>query len=411
MGDAARGPPTGRGLGATARRTVVCDEGDRLSRLNMIPSSSTRPGPPGPGVPLAPPETDSQARRPAHALIEDAKRSPVRLSDVARSAGCSAATVSRVLNSPESVNRDARLRVEAAVRELGYTRNGAARALRSRRSQMVGVILPTLRQPIYADFIGTLQDGLARQNYALVVTTSDYSPDRELFQARLLVERGIDGLVLVGHTHRPELYELLEIQDLPFLTTYTFWPEFPHPMVGFDNFAAMVRVVDHLHGLGHRDFAMLAGARKDNDRVEQRVAGAVAALAARGIDLPAERIVEEAFTIEGGRRGLARLFDTGNPTALLCSSDVLAYGALIECRARRLDVPGRLSIVGYDSLQSSAHTVPALTSMEIPADEMAQRAAAYILARLAGRSHPARVEIHPRLVVRDTTAPPPAARR
>ncbi len=201
-------------------------------------------------------------RPPASLPFErNGQASPVRLSDVARAAGCSAATVSRVLNAPETVNREARLRVEEAVRELGYTRNGAARALRSRRSQIVGVVLPTLKQPIYADFIGTLQDGLARQDYALVVTTSDYSLDRELFQARLLVERGIDGLVLIGHTHRPELLDLLRAQELPFLTTYTFRPGADHPMVGFDNFAAMGRVVDHLVGLGHRDFAMLSGSR------------------------------------------------------------------------------------------------------------------------------------------------------
>ena len=343
-------------------------------------------------------------------MNEEVKRSPVRLSDVARVARCSAATVSRVLNAPESVNRDARLRVEAAVRELGYTRNGAARALRSRRSQMVGVILPTLRQAIYADFVGTLQDDLARENYALVVTTSDYAPDRELFQARLLVERGIDGLVLVGHTHRAELYALLQNQDLPFLTTYTFWPALEHPMVGFDNFAAAGSVVDHLHGLGHRDFAVLAGCRRDNDRVEQRIAGVVARLAALGLALPPEGLVEQELSIEGGRRGVGRLLDAGRPTALICTGDVLAYGALIECRARGIDVPGRLSVVGYDSLPSSAHVLPALTSLEIPADEMARRAAAYILARLSGRNPPARYEIKPRLILRDTTAPPPTGR-
>ncbi len=88
---------------------------------------------------------------------------------------------------------------------------------------------------------------------------------------------------------------------------------------------------------------------------------------------------------------------------------MLAYGALIEARARRVDVPGALSIVGYDSLQSSAHTLPALTSMEIPAEEMARRAAAYLLARLAGRDHPEQVEVVPRLVVRGSTAPPAGA--
>lgn len=295
------------------------------------------------------------------------------------------------------------------MRELGYTRNGAARALRSRRSQMVGIILPSLKQAIYADFIGTLQDALARQNYALVVTTSDYSLERELFQARLLVERGIDALVLVGHTHRPELYDLLDAQDLPFLTTYSFWHGFDRPMVGFDNSASMDAIVDHLYGLGHRHFAILATSSANNDRVEQRIAGAVTSLAERGVDLPPDRIVEEDFTIEGGRSGLGRLLQGGQPTALICTSDVLAYGALVECRARRIDVPGSLSVVGYDSLQSSAYTLPALTSLEIPSDEMARSTASYILARLAGLSHPDQVEIKPRLILRDTTAPPSGA--
>ena len=129
----------------------------------------------------------------------------VRLSDLAKRARCSSATVSRVLNTPETVNPEARLRVEAAVRELGYTRDPAARALRSRRTRTIGVIVPTLRQPTYATFIGSLQDALSERGRSLIVTTHEFSLDREAAQAQILAERGIDGLVLVGHTHRPEL--------------------------------------------------------------------------------------------------------------------------------------------------------------------------------------------------------------
>lgn len=340
-------------------------------------------------------------------MSDGPKRPPVRLSDVAKRARCSAATVSRVLNAPDTVNRDARVRVEAAVRDLGYTRNGAARALRSRRSQIVGTILPTLKQPIYVDFIGALQDALAQRNYSLIVTTSEYSLDREVLQARLLAERGIDGLVLIGHTHRPELHELMQAQDLPYVMTYTFRPELGRPVIGFNNFAAMALVVDHLVGLGHRDFAMLAGSPDQNDRVEERINGAVAALNARGLALPPARIVEGAFTIEGGRRGLRRLIDAGHlPTALICTSDVLAQGALIECRASGIAVPSDLSVTGFDDLQDAAHLLPALTTLAISARQMGRLAGEYLLARFAGRSHAEQIPIETRLVRRDTTAAP-----
>ena len=334
--------------------------------------------------------------------------STVRLSDVARLAQCSAATVSRVLNAPDSVNRDARLRVEAAVLELGYTRNGAARALRLRRSRIIGLILPTLRQPIDADFVGSLQDTLGRRDHALIVTTCGYSSDQELFQARLLSERGVDGLVLIGHRQRPELYTLMQAQGLPFVTTYTFRPESQFPMVGFDNGAAMRQVVEHLVDLGHRDIAILAGVRSESDRVEERVSGAIQAMRRRGGEIPPERIAEADFTFEGGRAGLRRILARlpAPPTALICTSDVLAYGAIIECKAQRISVPGRMSIVGFDDLQASAHVLPPLTSLAIPSEEIGRKAADYLLERLDGRDVPSQISIATRLSIRGTTAPP-----
>ena len=335
------------------------------------------------------------------------KRPPVRLRDVAERALCSAATVSRVLNAPETVNREARLRVEAAVRDLGYTRNGVARALRCRRSQIVGLIVPTLKQTIYADFIGAVQDRLERQDHALIVASSDYSQDRELIQARLLAERGIDGLVLVGQRHRPELQALIDAQSIPYVTTHTVKPDGEHPVMGFDNVAGMAVIVDHLVGLGHREIAVLVGHRFESDRAEDRIRGMAEALARHGLGLPEHRIVEEEMTISGGRAGLRRLSALGPlPTALFCASDVLAYGALVECHGLGIAVPDDLSLVGCDDLPASRHSVPALTTLEIPAAAMGERAADYLLARFAGLPHPRRISFDARLMVRQTTAPP-----
>lgn len=332
----------------------------------------------------------------------------VRLSDVAERARCSSATASRVLNTPETVNLDARLRVEAAVRELGYTRDPAARALRSRRTRTIGVIVPTLRQPTYATFIGSLQDALSERGRSLIVTTHEFSLDREAAQARLLAERGIDGLVLVGHTHRPELQRLLVVRDLPYVTTYTYETDLDHPAIGFDNAGAMGKMVRHLLDLGHRDFGLLCGRRRENDCVEARVSGALSTLAAHGIRIEPERVLEAEFTVGAGRAGFRDLLARpGKTTAVVCTSDILAQGALVECQVRGIAVPSRMSITGFDGLDSSAAIHPALTTLWVPAEAMGRLAGQFLAARSSREEHGSRVALATRLVLRDTVAPPP----
>jgi LacI family transcriptional regulator len=346
--------------------------------------------------------------RERNALAQERPEKPiVRLNDVAERAGCSPATVSRVLNRPGSVNADARMRVEAAVRELGYMRNGAARALRSRKTRIVGTIIPTLNNAIYAQLVEALQRSLGHQGYSLLVTTSEFILDQELSQGRALVERGVEGLVLVGNQHRDALFELLDSQSLPYVTTYTYNPVSGRPSIGFDNKSAMGRIVDFLLDLGHREFAILSGIRQDNDRAAERVEGAVASLKARGIALPADRIVEEPYTIDGGRAAMRRILDAKHhPTAVVCGSDVLAFGALTECANRGIQVPQDISVTGFDNLDFAAFLNPPLTTLQVPAAEMGQRAGEYILARLRGRAHDEHVPLETNLILRRTTAPP-----
>jgi LacI family transcriptional regulator len=331
----------------------------------------------------------------------------IRLNDVAERAGCSAATASRVLNRPESVNPEARARFGLPIRELGYMRNAPARALRSRQTRIIGTIIPTLNSAIYAQLVEALQHCLGQQGYSLLVTTSEFFLDQELSQGRILVERGVEGLVLVGDLHRDALFDLFDSQGLPYVTTYTYSPISEHPSIGFDNKVAMGRIVAFLLDLGHRDFAMISGVRHDNDRVAERVEGAIETLRARGIGLAPDRIVEESYSIEGGRAALRRIFDAGHrPTAVICGSDVLAFGALSECATRGIQVPQDISITGFDNLDFAAFLSPPLTTLEVPAAEMGRRAGEYILARLRGRSPDKHIPLETNLILRNTTAPP-----
>jgi len=331
----------------------------------------------------------------------------VRLSDVAKRAGCSAATVSRVLNKPDRVNPVVRKRVDIAIEELGYLRNGAARALRSRRTRTIGAIIPTLDHAIYAHLLSALQACTSEHGYSLLVTTSGFQIEQELRQARLLVERGAEGIVLVGHTHSEALYAALETNGIPFVNTYTYKPESPHASVGFDNRAAARQIVDYLIDLGHRDFAIMVGFQKDNDRVKDRVAGALDAIAARRIATVAPVVVEEPYSIEGGREGLRRILGSGpGPTAIVCGSDVLAFGAIIECDSMGVAVPQQVSIVGFDDLEFAAHLRPPLTTVRVPAAEMGRRAGELLIAHIGGQPHAAHYPLETNLILRRSTAPP-----
>jgi len=333
----------------------------------------------------------------------------VRLSDVAKRAGCSAATVSRVLNKPDRVNPVVRKRVDIAIEELGYLRNGAARALRSRRTRTIGAIIPTLDHAIYAHLLSALQACTSEHGYSLLVTTSGFQIEQELRQARLLVERGAEGIVLVGHTHSEALYAALETNGIPFVNTYTYKPESPHASVGFDNRAAARQIVDYLIDLGHRDFAIMVGFQKDNDRVKDRVAGALDAIAARRIATVAPVVVEEPYSIEGGREGLRRILGSGpGPTAIVCGSDVLAFGAIIECDSMGVAVPQQVSIVGFDDLEFAAHLRPPLTTVRVPAAEMGRRAGELLIAHIGGQPHAAHYPLETNLILRRSTAPPRA---
>lgn len=330
----------------------------------------------------------------------------VRLADVANSAGCSTATVSRVLNDPERVNPEVRDRVLAAMRELGYMPNSAARALRSQRSHIMGIVIPTLHHAIYARLVEGMQRKLAERWYSLLVATFEYDLRREREQAHLLIERGVEGLAMVGELHEPELYEDMQRLRLPYVNTYVYRPDALHPCVGFDNCQVMEQVVDYLTGLGHRRFGMISGITANNDRAAQRLLGVRKALEKHGLKLSKELVYERPFAIASGREGLRYLRSLNPPpTAIVCGNDILAMGAVIECGALKLKIPRQVSIVGFDNLEFASFLDPPLTTMEVPASYMGERAAELLLHRVLGESTVPSVQIDPRLVVRRSTGP------
>lgn len=326
--------------------------------------------------------------------------------DVAKLAGVSVATVSRTFTRPEVVSKDARARVMAASARLGFSPNPAARALRNRRSQLVGAVVPTLSYAIYARLLNAFQDRLGEAGHLVVVLTSGFDNAQVPEKARLLIEHGCEALLLVGQVHDAALLLLLQQRRVPTVSTYSVTDTVVIPSIGFDNGDALLLALQHATDLGHRDILLLLGPLDGNDRQAARRAAFLEAMRRRKQPV-AGRIVECDYTIEAGEQAFReKWLESGTFTCVLCSSDILAFGVLAECRRLGVRVPDDLSIIGFDDLEFSARLDPPLTTIRVPSEEMGRLSADAILAALQDGAPVQRQVLNAPLIVRASTAAP-----
>jgi LacI family transcriptional regulator len=327
------------------------------------------------------------------------------MDDVARAAGYSTATVSRVLNKSTSVAEKTRRAVMRAMEDLDYVPDSAARTLVTQSSRTIGVIVPTIENMTYAIGISALQQRLRQSGFTLLISTSAYDLDLEFQEANTLVARGVDGIMLVGGIHHPELFKLLEARGVAYVITWVLDEKLPS--IGFDNKESGARIANYLIGLGHSNIAVIASMSKTNDRAAARVTGIREALAMSKLPFPEGHIIQGLGSIGEGKAAVRALIAMEPmPTAVICLNDTLAFGAFLEARRHGISIPRDLSIVGFDDLDYAAELSPSLTTVRIPAAEMGSAAAEYLLARIAKRPTAHMIEIPANLIVRDSTCPP-----
>jgi len=331
-----------------------------------------------------------------------------RAKDVARLAGVSTATVSRVLNSPEQVDARTQAAVRDAVAKLGYVPHGAARALRSHRSKMVGAVVPSFAYALYARTTSALQAVLEPKGYAMVLAEHHYDLGAELRVTDQLISHGVDAFVFVGAHHDPVLFSRLERYGRPYVLTWGVDPMRRHPSIGFDNRAATFAMTQYLIGLGHRRFGLLSADLRDNDRALERGAGMRAALAQAGLALPEEYTRFGPIDLAAASSMMRALLAVKpRPTAVVGTNDVFAVGAMMACRELGVRIPEELSITGVDNTDLGATQTPALTSIRTPIVEIGRAAAEQLIARLEGRPYVAFETMPFELVLRGSTAAAP----
>lgn len=341
------------------------------------------------------PATPARVRRP--------RGGAATVRDVAALAGVSVATVSRVLNGKSTVAESLRETVTKAARQLAFTPHAAAKALATRRFMTIGAIVPTLEDPNFALGVAALQQAVNQRGYTLLLASSNYDAQEELRQVQAMVGQGIAGLMLVGARHAAEVYSTLAAQNVPCINTWVL--DQAHPCVGFDNHAIGRTLASYLLDLGHREFGIIAQHSPDSDRAAQRLAGAREALSSRGVLLLHERLIERSHKIIDGQLALRTLLQSARrPTAVMCGTDTLAFGALVEASAQGLRVPQDLSITGINDAEFAAHLTPPLTTIRLPAEEVGARAAEYLVGRIDGHAVVERTSLQFSLIVRGSTA-------
>lgn len=356
------------------------------------------------------PSDFSTATLPAAATDRPVQRSSAK--DVARLAGVSTATVSRVLNSPGQVDAKTQRSVRDAVAKLGYVPHGPARALRSQRSKMVGAVVPSFAYALYARTTSAMQAVLEPKGYAMVLAEHHYDLAAELRITDQLISHGVDAFVYVGAHHDPVLFGRLESYGRPYVLTWGVDPMRRHPSIGFDNRAATFAMTRHLLDLGHRRFGLLSAEPRDNDRAIERGAGMRDALAQACLTLPDKYVRYGPIDLHAAAAMMGSLMDESpRPTAVVGTNDVFAVGALMACRARGLRVPEDVSVTGVDNTDLGATQTPPLTSISTPIVEIGRAAAEQLVARLEGVPYVAFETLPFELVIRGSTAPPPRAAR
>jgi len=328
----------------------------------------------------------------------------VKLEDVAKRAGVSPSTVSRVLSDTGRVSERTRARVLKVAKALRYRPDIHARTLAGGKSKTVGLIVSNLQNPFFLDIFHVIEADAHQAGYAVVIANTDYRPQQLAAAAQWMLGHRVAGLALVVSEKEPAVIEDLAGEALPVVFYDVGSPGPNVTNVRTDYYRGMQRAVEYLYALGHRRMAYVghhAALQPLHDRKRSflkavdRFSEGMESATAHGADSPA-----------GGFQATQSLLKSGFvPSAIMCVNDFMALGVLRALREHGLEVPRDVSVVGYDNICLSEYTRPALTTVNVPRDQIGHAVSSALLSRGMPGEAMRQITIQPELIVRDSTGP------
>jgi LacI family transcriptional regulator len=332
------------------------------------------------------------------------------MADVARAAGVSSATVSRVLRGEEGASSaKTRARVLACAAELGYIVNGVASSMRSRQTRSVGLVIADVSNPWFGQLAAGVENVLGPAGFSVILANTDNSVERERKAVQALLQKQVDALVVASSSADGEHLQHVVARGTPMVLVDAELPDLEADSIAIDNEAAARTATEHLLDAGHVDIAIVAGGPGPaSDRA--RLAGYTQALADRGLPVRPEYVSSGAATYDGGRQAVAGLLALPQrPSAIFGTNNLMTMGALVAIAEAGLEIPADISIVGIDDMEWYAIASPAITVVHESATEIGQRAAERVLLRLRRKRQlpPERVLLATEFRRRGSVGPPP----
>lgn len=334
----------------------------------------------------------------------------ITIGDVAHRAGVSAMTVSRVINNSGYISQETRERVEQAIADLGYVPNALARSLRFKQTKTLALVLTDITNPFFTTIARGVEDTASEQGFSVMFCNTDESEEKEANYLNVLVQKQVDGVLLVPALSSPDSVIFLAERGVPCVVLDRRTPGATVDIVHCDSEQGACGLVEHLLSLGHRRIAILTGPEVVSTAAD-RVAGYRRALAAAGLASDPALVCYGSFTQDSGARmARAMLALPQPPTALFAANNFIALGALGALRQAGVRVPDDISLVTFDDLPAAMVINPFLTAAAQPAYEMGRQAINLLLDRLAerGPTAPRDITLPTELIVRASSAPPPA---
>lgn len=339
--------------------------------------------------------------------MSGAVRSKITIQDVADASGVAPSTVSKALAGKLHVRPETKVRVLEAARSLGYRASSVARGLRLQQTWSVGLVLADVSNPFFPDIVRGIEDVLWTHEYNLIVCNTDYRKDKEAAYLQHLLAKQLDGLILASTASDSDEVPRLQAQGIPFVMLNRRHQSVRTDYVGMDNDGGVRAAMNHLHALGHRRFAFIRG-RADSSAAQERFEAYRAMLKALGLSFDAALVATGDYSIDAGRAAAAQFLALSElPTAIVSANDFMAIGAMGVLAEHGIDVPGRVSVTGFDNIFVSALPEVNLTTVQPHSWKLGASAAELLLERIAGGgdARPREIILPTELVIRGTTAP------
>lgn len=332
----------------------------------------------------------------------------IKMKDVAKAAGVSVMTVSRAFRKDASVRAETRGEILKVAEELGYVFDSTAANFRSQRTDFVAVTIPSLNNANFAETVAGLTERLTHEGLQVLLAATNYSVAQEEAAIEQLLRRRPEAIVVTGGSHTDRAIRLLQGAGIPVVETWDLPAQPIGHAVGFSNAATMEEMVEHLSNAGYRKIAFLGGDTDADTRGADRRAGFVATMQARG--LATERLMEAGMppiSMKEGAQAMAALLRKWPDTeAVVCVSDLSAFGALTECQRRGISVPDDIAIAGFGAYDIAEVCVPPITTLDPSARAIGSQTADVIIAALESPDDKQVVEVRPKIIIGGSTLQP-----